>query len=191
MLDQLNIKIFNSINQLAGQNAWLDSIAVSFAEYTPYVFILILVYLWFKKREDKNIVLYTTYSATLGVIINRIISFFYYHPRPFAIDLGQTLLDHATDSSFPSDHTTFILSIAILLVYFKRTRKLALFMLTLALFASLARIYVGVHFPFDILASLSVAVLVSLFIFIARNKLKFLNNFLINTYYKIFAKREE
>ena len=109
MLNDLNILIFDSINQFATKNSLLDNVFIYLAELSPFVFILLVVYIWFLR--NKKIALYSAYSAIVGILINYIIAKIYFHPRPFTQNLGSQLIDHASDASFPSDHTTFVLSI--------------------------------------------------------------------------------
>jgi undecaprenyl-diphosphatase len=84
------------------------------------VFIAVLFYLWFSSRGDgKYSALVAGYSAIAGVLINRFITLFYFHHRPFMLEMGTQLVYHVPESSFPSDHTTFMLSIAAMLLYFR------------------------------------------------------------------------
>ncbi len=188
MFNQINITIFNVINQFAGKNILLDNIIIFFAEYLPYIFIIILLYFWFQDKERKNIVLYATYSAIVGIVIDFIITLFYFHPRPFMDGVGTNLVSHLAESSFPSDHTTFMFSIAWLIFYFKELRRFAIGLLLFALIGGLSRIYTGVHYPFDILGSFFVALISSFFIFTIRLRLKDINNYFINIYLKIVEK---
>jgi undecaprenyl-diphosphatase len=72
-------------------------------------------------------------------------------------NLGTTLLAHKPENSFPSDHTTFTLSIALMLITFKSTRILGIILSFLALWCGIARVYSGVHWPFDIVGSIVTA----------------------------------
>jgi len=181
MLEQLNAIFFELINNFAGHNQKLDKLIIFLALYSPYIFIAVLIYLWFKTNKNaKNIALYAIYAVLLGLALNFIIGQLYFHARPFAQGLGQTLIQHNADSSFPSDHTTFMFSIAFMLLFFKTTKKIGLSLSLFGLLAAFSRIYVGVHFPLDIIASLLVASLAANFIFLWRAKLHILNQFIIN-----------
>ncbi len=183
MNHSLNQKIFLAINDFAGKNHIIDSAMVSVAKYMPYLFIALLFYLWFGKR--KNEALYAGYAATLGVGINFFIGLFYFHPRPFMDHLGSTLLSHKADSSFPSDHTTFTMSIALMLLSFKTTKTIGIIVVFLALWCGVARVYAGVHYPFDILGSVIVSILAVIVIIALKNKLALLNNIIISVWQKI------
>jgi len=181
-------KLFIFINQFAGRNDFLDAAAIILAKYMPYVFIFILLYLWFRKRKggkSKNIALYAGYAAVLGILFNFFIALFYFHPRPFMDKLGILLINHAPESSFPSDHTTFMMAIAFMFLYFKQTRRIGILSLILGAIGGLARIYCGLHFPFDIIGSIIVAAIASGIIFLLGKRLQKINSLIIAAYHKI------
>ncbi len=185
MPNQLNIKIFNAINRFAGKTVFLDKFGIIMAKYSPIVFIFALLYYWFKDKEYKNISLYSGYSAVLGISLNFLITLFYFHPRPFMEHIGVLLINHKPETSFPSDHTTFMLSIGFMFLYFKKTRNLGIVLSVLGLAGGTARIYSGLHYPFDILGSVLVAIISSYIIFLSRKKLQKLNILIIDLYYKV------
>ncbi len=185
MFYHLNTNLFYLINLQTGKNIFIDNLGIFFAEYLPYFFILTLFILWFSKKKYKTRTLLSVYSAILGIILDFIISIFYFHPRPFMDNVGTSLIKHLSGASFPSDHTTFMLSIAFLFLYFKETRFVGIILSILGLLGGVSRIFVGVHYPFDILGSIIVSVIISYFIFRYRNKFDKLNNFFINLYNKI------
>ncbi len=190
-LNYLNKELFLWINSFNQTNIILDKIGIFLAEYSPYIFILFSLYIWFIKKEKcKEIVLNAGYSAILGIVINFIISIFYFHARPFMDKIGNTLVTHKAENSFPSDHTTFMLSIAFILLYFKETRFAGIILSILGLVGGFSRVFVGVHYPFDIFGSIIVAIISAYIIFSleSKGKLKFINNFIINLYYKIIKK---
>jgi undecaprenyl-diphosphatase len=192
----MNEKFFTLINQFAGINPFLDKFNIALAEYTPYFFILILFYFWLKptknnsrhKKSFKNITLFAGYSAILGIITNRIISSLYFHPRPFMENLGTSLIKHTAESSFPSDHTTFMLAIAFVFVYFSSTKKIGLYLMMLGILSGFARVFAGLHFPMDILGSLIIACISATIIFQLKNNLQKINTLIINKYVKLFNK---
>ena len=186
MNNSLNINTFLLINQFAGRIGVLDVVIKIIAQYLPWVFILAILYIWFKKdKEYKNISLLSAYSAGIGLLLNYLIASIYFHPRPFMMHLGKMLLPHAPETSFPSDHTTFMLSIAVLLIYFKVTRKFGLILTLAGLIGGFARVYCGLHFPGDILGSVGVSIVSSSIIFGFKNKLFIVNNFIISLWLRI------
>ena len=186
MIEQLNFAMFHLINQYAGINPFLDASMVLIAKYMPLLVVLGMLILWVSRgRKSRDIVLYGFYAAIIGLIINYLIGFVYYHPRPFVIPTGTLLFSYPADSSFPSDHSTIIFAMALMLVYFKRTRLPGFLFLVLGIIGGTARVFAGVHFPLDIVGSLLVS-LVSVFLVLKlRTRLDPLNDFVNKVYNKI------
>jgi len=185
-MDNLSIAVFNYINHFAGRSFLLDSILKIIAQYLPVMFILVLIGLWLKQGPTrpevqggmsmdtgyKDIVVYSGCAVILGLLLNFIISLFYFHPRPFMVHIGRVLILHRFDSSFPSDHTTFMLSIAFMLVYFKTTRTIGLILSLSGFVGGLSRVFCGVHWPGDILGSIAVSLAASLVVYSIRKILR-------------------
>jgi undecaprenyl-diphosphatase len=186
MIEQLNYTLFHLINQYAGVNPLVDTLAKLAAKYMPLVVIVGMVVLWIKNgKRTRDIVLYGFYAAILGLLINYLIGFIYFHPRPFMVPTGTLLFPYSADSSFPSDHSTLIFSMAMILAYFKETRIAGLVFLVLGLIGGFARVFCGVHFPLDILGSLVVAAVCAVIIYQLRDVFTPLNEFIKGLYAKI------
>jgi undecaprenyl-diphosphatase len=186
MIEQLNLALFHLINQYAGLNPAIDTLAIFAAEYMPVIVILALAILWILKGNNtRDVILYGIYAAIIGLVINYIIGLVYFHPRPFMIGLGTQLFQYPAETSFPSDHTTFMVSIALMLFYFKETRVYGVILLILGLIGGLARVFSGVHFPLDILGSIVVSIISTLIIFRFKDRFNPLNMLIEEIYIKI------
>ncbi|QUM85926.1 MULTISPECIES: undecaprenyl-diphosphatase [unclassified Moritella] len=180
-MQQLNNLLFSAINQFAGQNQLLDYLFILFAEAMPYVFIALVVILWFRSKEQsKRYLIGATLTSVVGITINTLIAQVYFHPRPFMDNLGTTLVEHAANSSFPSDHTTFMFCIAFSLLFHRATRKLAFGLTALAVVGGLSRVYIGVHFPFDIAGAAIIGALSAMMVHSIRHKLASCYNVIIS-----------
>lgn len=186
MIEQLNLALFHLINQYAGLNPVIDTLAIFAAEYMPVVVILALAILWIAKGNNtRDVILYGVYAAIIGLVINYIIGLVYFHPRPFMIGLGTQLFQYPAETSFPSDHTTFMVSIALIFLYFKETRVYGVILLILGLIGGFARVFSGVHFPLDILGSIMVSIISTLIIFQFKDRFNPLNMLIKEIYLKI------
>ena len=177
-ISSLNKSLFLSINNLSlNSGLFINYINIFIALYSPFILaaLLIIAYLAGKKNES----LYAFYASIIGLFINFIIGFFYFHPRPFAAGLGHQLIYHANDSSFPSDHATLAFSIAFSFIILDKKKLLGILCLIFAFIISFARVYVGVHFPFDIVGSFIVSLFSTGIIYVSRKPLGEVNNFLI------------
>ncbi len=146
--------IFNFINGFAGKWWPLDWLGIFLANYLGYFLVLAIIILLIKIKDQKQRIHFFS-LAILSVILARgiiteIIRFFYYQPRPFLVLEIQPLIAHAPTGSFPSGHAAAFFALALAVFYFNR--KWGCWIFTLSLFMGLARIFVGVHWPVDILA---------------------------------------
>ncbi|AZC21383.1 MULTISPECIES: undecaprenyl-diphosphatase [Pseudomonas] len=150
-MEELNRSLFLVINASAEASLPMRDLALFMAQWLVLAVPLLLLLFWvFGDRRQRMIVLLATLSIVLALASNLVIRGLWFHPRPFMLELGQNFLAHAPGASFPSDHASgmFAMGFALLLA---SLRKTGLVMLALAVLVGWARIYLGVHFPLDIL----------------------------------------
>lgn len=120
------------------------------AEYLIYLMLFITVFLGIKgQTKDKKAFLLIILSIPISVIFIKIIHLFYFEPRPFITYNFISLVKEANDASFPSRHATISGVLAFSYIYFKS--KWALAFIFAAVWVGLSRVYVGVHYPLDII----------------------------------------
>lgn len=107
-------------------------------------------------------------SQGIGSIITNLITKNAVHrSRPFDVIAGlETIIPPPSDWSFPSGHTTSSIAAGTLL-FMCMPKKYGIPALVLGICISLSRMYVGVHYPTDIIAG----ALVGIFAAISANKL--------------------
>jgi len=95
-------------------------------------------------------------AALIGLAVNVALSNIWYDQRPFVEHPNQTvlLIKHARDNGFPSDHATVAFAVAFAVLAF--SRPLGAFLVVAATAIALDRVFVGVHFPIDLAASVLV-----------------------------------
>lgn len=126
------------------------------AQDAIFIVPIFLIYLWFMKPRFQSLYLFG--CAIFGLIIAYGITKFYFHPRPSMIGLGTPLFQHPPDSSFPSDHVTVLSAIAFGL-FSRRNFLIGIGFLVLGILVGFARVYCGVHFPFDVIGAFAVGFL--------------------------------
>lgn len=101
-------------------------------------------------------------SAVVALLVNAVLGHLWYHARPFADHPKQTLLlvHHGADNSFPSDHASVAFAVAFAVLIFHR--RLGILLLAVAVGIGLDRIFVGVHYPIDVLTSVFVGLAAAL-----------------------------
>lgn len=177
-MQQLNQELFLLINQLAGQHAWFDSFVIRLAGLTPYVFIVLLIAMWFFANPQKR---YASFLAGGSVLLAMLLSYcvgkLFFHPRPFMDGLGVQLVSHAPDTSFPSDHTTFVFAIAFSLLFSLANKSLGWFLVVVSLLSGIARVYVAVHYPGDIAGALVIGAIAAAIVFFINQNVDWLRRF--------------
>ncbi len=150
-MEHLNHSLFLLLN--AGQDAsgiMIDT-ARLLADGLIWVVPIGLIIGWLRGSfATRQVLVAATISGLASLLINEIIGLLWYHPRPFEVGVGNLLIPHAQDSSFPSDHLTLIWAVAFSLLLHKHYRLAGLALALLGVPVAWARIYLGVHFPLDI-----------------------------------------
>jgi undecaprenyl-diphosphatase len=156
-LETLNQSLFLQINAAEGTSPTAIFLATVLAEYTIYLIPLTLAALWLWGDVAKREWLLKAFCvAMFALLANQLIGQFWQHPRPFVMGLGTTWITHAADSSFPSDHATLLASIGFAFLG-NLSLRLGAATLALSLAAAWARVFLGVHFPFDMIGAYAVA----------------------------------
>ncbi|WP_028401843.1 undecaprenyl-diphosphatase [Ectobacillus panaciterrae] len=153
----MNYTVFQWINGWAGHSVFLDKTMIWITNSAPFVAVLFMLILWFSSA-NRNIAmakqytaLYTVLSMMLALVVNVLLHHLYYHARPFVTHHVHQLVSHSKDSSFVSDHGVLVFTIAIMLLL--RKDAWGYVALIWAILVGISRIYVGVHYPADILGA--------------------------------------
>jgi undecaprenyl-diphosphatase len=156
----LNTHLFILLNAPAAASPTLVTLAEVVASKLIYVVPLLLIALWiWSEPEQRSGLVSTGIVAALALGANQIVGLLWYEPRPFMIGLGRTLMAHAPENSFPSDHTTFMLTVGLALIATRAAPMWGKVVSALAVLVAWARIYLGLHFPLDMFASALIACL--------------------------------
>jgi undecaprenyl-diphosphatase len=165
-MQELNEALFLLINAHDSPSAVVLTMAKVMADQAIWLAPMALIIGWFRGTErTRMLMLEATASGLAGLLINQVIGLFWQHPRPFMIGLGNTFIPHVADSSFPSDHLTLLWSIAFSFLMHQRPRLAGVVLALLGLPVAWARIYLGVHFPLDMLGAALVALASACFCF--------------------------
>lgn len=151
-----NVSLFDAINGMAGQSHALDLFMIFCSRYLPYFFALLIVFIFFIGVKQRNLAcrqmaVSTVAFTCINLAISFLIGLFYYSPRPFVYNDVHLLYPHAVDSSFPSDHATASMSIALGFGAFNKA--LGAILVILSLLIGVSRVYVGHHYPSDVLGA--------------------------------------
>lgn len=159
-MEQLNFTLFSLLNGPATPAPLTLHVALLLGEWLIWLLPAAAVLAWLRRGEAmRGPLLAATATVLAGLCLNQLIGLGWQHPRPFMLHLGHTFISHVADSSFPSDHLTVIWCAACGLLLQRPTRAAGAAIALLGIPAAWGRIYLGVHFPLDMLGATLVAML--------------------------------
>jgi len=152
-------QIFSAVKSI--QNPVLDVIMLSITNiatlYIGVPIVLALAYL----SKNRKLLADLFVALLIGIALTLLLKMAIARPRPEDI-MNVGFWASATFSSFPSDHaSTAFVMFGIIGHHLKKWR---LWFFLLAVLVAVSRIYLGVHFPTDVLAGAFLGILVSQFV---------------------------
>lgn len=161
-LDQLNLQLFHILNVPDQASIWMINYASLIAHDLVYLFLLIFAIAWFRgSYEVKTGIIKAFIFTAITLLMSEVLSAVLNTPRPFVMDVGRTLIEHAPTGFFPSNHMSIFSGIAFA-YYFSPQRDLGRILIWTAWLVAWSRVYVGVHFPIDMLGAFLMAITVNL-----------------------------
>ncbi len=167
-----DVSVLYDINGLA-KNApgWFDRAMAFVGEWgIMLAMVLVLFWCWWSVRRRGTAaesvaavtgILWAPLAAGIALLINIPIRGFVERPRPFTEHRGiEVLVDGKTDFSFVSDHATMAMALAAGL--FVANRKFGYAAIGLALAEGFCRVYMGVHYPTDVIGGFALGTAVTL-----------------------------
>ena len=150
----------------------LDSLMVFMTQkgYLFFLFIWLLTVIKEKKKAFLVLIL-STIAWGMADATGNLLKYIIERPRPFdSIDYIRLLVGKGTSYSFPSNHAMTSFAVATVLGYFHRYLRLPAFII--AIVVALSRIYVGVHYPSDVLGGAFLGIAIAFFVIYGWRSLK-------------------
>jgi len=190
MESTLNLALFSHLNAAPDSDPRLLWLAEVFAVYLIWLVPALLVLGWLRGNDRLKRPLLEAFIATvLALTASWLIGTLWYTPRPFMVPVGQTFLEHSPTAAFPSNHATIMLTMAFSLMLHAGTRRIGRYLLLLAVPVAWARVFLGVHFPQDMLGALLLAAGVAALVGVSRSWLilPFYHHVARRLYHLLFA----
>lgn len=159
--------MFNLVNH---RISFLDPL-FRFLNYfdSPYFFFVLIPLLWIGFSYQWGIRIY--YWFTFSNIINSIVKNLIGWPRP-STDLPELGFFHPSSHGFPSGGAQNALFLAGILIYTWKTPKAWILGLSYFLLISFSRLYIGVHYPIDVLGGWIIGALLLLLYILTKRPLE-------------------
>lgn len=154
-----NLTLFYLIFGLTNKNVFLDYLMIFGAQYLIYVMLILMFILTIKGKvvERKSFILFLI-AFPVSVLAIKIIHLFFFEPRPYITNNILPLIQQSNaDASFPSRHVAIAFIMALSYFYYKS--KWVTILLLLAAWVGISRVYVGVHYPLDIVGGIAVGII--------------------------------
>ncbi|MFG3498553.1 phosphatase PAP2 family protein [Streptomyces sp. NPDC047928] len=167
-----DVSLLYDINGLARQApSWFDRVMEFVGEYgIMFALVLLVLWCWWSVRRrgtrEESVaavtgLVWTPLAAGIALLVNIPIRGFVERPRPFLDHQGlEVLIAGKTDYSFVSDHATIAMAIGV--GVFIAHRWFGLAAIGLALAEGFCRVYMGVHYPTDVVGGFALGTAVAL-----------------------------
>jgi undecaprenyl-diphosphatase len=168
-----DVDLLYDINGLAKDAPhWLDRVVEFVGEYGLLLaMVLLIVWCWWGVRRRPGraeeaassvaALVWAPLAAGVAVLVNVPIRGFVERPRPFRDHQGlEVLVSGKTDYSFVSDHATLTMAMAVGL--FVANRRFGLVGIGIALLEGFCRVFMGVHYPTDVVGGFALGTAVTL-----------------------------
>ncbi|MER7829499.1 phosphatase PAP2 family protein [Streptomyces sp. NPDC095602] len=167
-----DVSLLYDINGLAkAAPGWLDRVMGFVGEYGIMLgLVLVALWCWWSVRRRGTLedsvsaaasIVWAPLAGAVAVLVNIPIRGFVERPRPFRDHQNlEVLVQGKTDYSFVSDHATMAMAIAVGL--FIAHKRFGLAAIALALAEGFCRVYMGVHYPTDVVGGFALGTAVAL-----------------------------
>ncbi len=170
----LDLVIFNFINGLAGRWPWLDALGIFCAVYLGYVLLFCLLLFLLKdflpseqsRSAGKKYWQMVAQSLLAAVVVRFVLvqSFYFlkFRFRPFVHNSNIHFLIpyNSSATSFPSGHASFYFALSTIIYGYHK--KAGILFFVASFFIVLGRVFVGVHWPSDVVAGAVVGIVMGL-----------------------------
>lgn len=162
MLEELNLNLFNLINATPDSAEGTVALAAFIAKRLILLFPILVGACWLwgassNMERQRIFACKTAFALVIGLTISGFIGSIMPHDRPFVMGIGYNFLEHTPSPSFPSNHGTLVFTFAFAFLFWLRS-WIGLLLFVPAIIIAWSRIYLGVHWPLDMLGGFILAI---------------------------------
>ncbi len=159
-LNTLDIQILQFFN-LSYHIPILDTFAtfISYYGLVAVGFIIAIILYLYSTDKSKKVAKELIIVVITVFILTQIIKLFIMRPRPFTVVDNLNVLTSVNDASFPSGHTATATAISYILA---RNYGHRIILGILVLLVGISRLYLGVHYPSDVLGGFIIGLIITI-----------------------------
>lgn len=163
MLENLNYGLFYLINATPASPEWMIDVATFIAKDLINIVpaLVVILWLWGPRKQvsaQRQLVIKVALALVISMTASWTLGHLFPHDRPFVDHIGYNFLHHSADDSFPSDHGTVIFTFALAFLLWHRLWS-GVVLMAIAAAIAWSRVYLGIHWPLDMLGGLLVGMI--------------------------------
>lgn len=149
---RIDVWVFLYFNMHGRREPWLDWMMLGLTQIGSGIFAMTIAIMFFISGNHLLAYEFALGTLTLWMVVE-LIKVLVHRRRPYiGLENSRIVGSPASGCSFPSGHTSqSFFTVTLLSHYYQVSFPLWLLMITLALFVGITRIYVGMHYPRDVL----------------------------------------
>lgn len=151
-MQSLNIALFHAIGAGFTPHPQLLTVAASLATQSTWLCFAILGWAAWRRPDARFYVLASLLAAAVASVVVKEMAHAFGMPRPFMLGLSPSYIPHGARGGMPSAHAAVMFTVSFVLMLHKPLRNIGWLIAGITVLTSWARVYVGVHFPFDVAA---------------------------------------
>lgn len=154
----LDTDLFLAFNAGANPNPYVALFAIAVTRFAILLVPCYIVVLWVQgSRRQRLLAFALVLALAIAIVLSFLTGLVIFRARPFMVGLGYSLVDHRPNASFPSNHA-LVFAVCAAVLALVRQYRIACLAAVIGLLVAWSRVYVGVHYPSDLIGGAVLAI---------------------------------